>query len=292
MALARRCPICSSPRARPVWREQQRRYVRCSRCGLIYSDVDALTYAANGRNRWHEAELASGTRAFYGTARELAHDRFLERFPASASRRLLDIGCGLGYFMARAERGGWNAYGCDPSGQWLRYAADVTGHPERLTCSEPSAGLYGGDFEMITIWDVLEHVHDPLPFLSAIADLLAPGGRLFIRTPNIAWVYPTYAVRRHLLRADVNLGPLNHVVYYSAGTLRRALEAAGLEVTSWPVLPPPQVAIGNRRPELAGQRTGTTLLKNAHAAIADRTARMTSGHVVLGADLDAIAVKA
>jgi hypothetical protein len=105
-------------------------------------------------------------------------------------------------------------------------------------------------------------------------------------------VYPTYAARRHLLGADVTLGPLNHVVYYSAGTLRRALAAAGLRAIAWPVLPPPQVAIGNRRPELAGRRTPTTLLKNAHAAAAERTARITGGHVVLGADLDVLTERA
>jgi 2-polyprenyl-3-methyl-5-hydroxy-6-metoxy-1,4-benzoquinol methylase len=292
MPLARRCPICTFTRARPVWHEQALRYVRCSRCGVIYSDVDALTYATAGRNDWHEEELDIDTRAFYGSARELAHERFLTRFFASRTSRLLDIGCGLGYFMARAAARGWIAYGCDTSEQWLRHAAAVTGHPERLACSEPTAGLHGGNFELITIWDVLEHVHEPLPFLRAAADLLAPGGRLFIRTPNIAWVYPTYAARRHLLGADVTLGPLNHVVYYSAGTLRRALAAAGLSAIAWPVLPPPQVAIGNRRPELAGRRTATTLLKNVHAAAAERTARITRGQVVLGADLDVVTERA
>lgn len=263
--------------------------MRCTACGVIFSDIAAVTYAAQAHNSWHEPDVDSGTRAFYGAARRRAHMRFLELFPPSASGRLLDIGCGLGYFMASAAAAGWDAYGCDTSERWARRAATETGTPDHVACCEPVPGLFGGSFAMITVWDVLEHIHDPLPFLRAAAQLLAPHGRLFIRTPNIAWVYPTYALRRHLLGSDVVLGPLNHVVYYSARTLRLALGEAGLTPVRWPVLPPPQVGLGNRGPERAGSATPTTLLKNAHAGGADRLARLSRGRLVLGADLDVLA---
>jgi 2-polyprenyl-3-methyl-5-hydroxy-6-metoxy-1,4-benzoquinol methylase len=291
MSLARRCPVCSSPRARPVWHEQRCRYVRCSSCGVIFSDVDAATYTAAGRNAWHEAELSSKTQSFYGVARELTHRRFLQRFRPWGASRLLDVGCGLGYFVARASSIGWDAYGCDTSEYWSKHAAGVTGMPERIACSGPRTGLFGGGFDLITVWDVLEHIHDPLPFLRTIADLLAPGGRIFIRTPNIAWVYPTYAVRRHLLRSDVTLGPLNHVVYYSSATLCAALRAAELRPVAGMVLPPPQVGIANRRPQ-ADRRSAATRLKNLHAAGANLIARPSRGHLALGADLDLVAARA
>lgn len=289
MSLARRCPLCEFTRARPVWHEQQLRYVRCSRCGVVFSDVDATTYATSGRNAWHEADLSDDARRFYGAARALTHGRFLRRFPPAGTHKLLDVGCGLGYFMANAAAAGWSTYGCDTSATWVEHAGEVTGTPERIARSTPHAGLFGGNFEVITVWDVLEHIYDPLPFLRAIARLLAQNGRVFVRTPNVAWVYPTYGVRRHLLLGDVALGPLNHVVYYSARTLGRALAAAGLEPTCWPVLPPPQVGIANCRPDQAGQRSTTTRLKNLHAAGAERLARASGGHLVFGADLDVIA---
>lgn len=292
MPLARRCPICRCTRARTVWREQQLRYVRCSCCGVVFSDVHADAYAELARNSWHEQQLRRESEMFYGAARRLAHARLLERFPPSGSRRLLDVGCGLGYFMKRAAAAGWIAYGCDTSEPWVQHAAEITGTPDQIVCSEPRHNLFDGGFELITIWDVLEHVHDPLPFLKVTASLLAPGGRVFIRTPNIAWVYPTYAARRRLLRSDVALGPLNHVVYYSARTLRLALGAAGLQAGHWPVLPPPQVGIGNRRPDQVGRRSAGTLMKNAHAAVAEQLADRSRGRVVIGADLDVVARRA
>ena len=96
----------SSTRARPVWHEQQLRYVRCSRCGVVFSDVDASTYLTDGRNAWHEAKTGDDVRSFYGAARELTYRRFLARFPPSGTRRLLDVGCGLGYFMAECRGSG------------------------------------------------------------------------------------------------------------------------------------------------------------------------------------------
>lgn len=291
MSLARRCPICSCTRARPVWYEQQLRYVRCSLCRLVFSDVDSAAYAAAAHNVWHDDELEAETEAFYGTARARAHQQLLQRLEPGDSRRLLDVGCGLGYFLQRAAAAGWSAYGCDTSEPWVRRAGATTGTPERIARSEPRAGLFGGGFDLITVWDVLEHIHDPLPFLRAVTDLLVPGGHVFIRTPNIGWVYPTYVIRRHLLGAKVSLGPLNHVVYYSSRTLSRALTAAGLRALCWPVLPPPQVGIGNRDPGSAGERSAGTLFKNTHAAAADRLARATGGRVVAGADLDVIAAR-
>jgi SAM-dependent methyltransferase len=157
--------------------------------------------------------------------------------------------------------------------------------------SPAEVGDPGSRFDLVTAWDVLEHVHDPLPFLESLAAVLAPGGRVFIRTPNLSWILPTYAFRRHLISEQIELGPLNHVVYYTAPTLRRALLQVGLDPIAWPVLPPPQVGFGNRDPSHAGRRTAVTIAKNAYARSSDVVARASGGKVVAGADLDVVAMK-
>jgi 2-polyprenyl-3-methyl-5-hydroxy-6-metoxy-1,4-benzoquinol methylase len=289
VALRRSCPLCPGHRARPVWHDGELRYVRCSDCCVVFSDIDAETYASEQRNVWHDDELAPATIAFYRSARARVHERFLARMKPSGAGRLLDVGCGLGYFVARARESGWDAYGCDAAEGWVKRARALVGE-QRIALGAPAPGMLGGlRFELITAWDVLEHVHDPLPFLRAVSALLAPGGAMFIRTPNLAWVYPTYGIRRHLLGEEIELGPLNHVVYYTVATLGRALDAAGLEARAWPVLPPPQVGFANRNPSEAGQTSAVTLVKNVHAGLADRLARLTVGRLVLGADLDVVA---
>jgi SAM-dependent methyltransferase len=233
--------------------------------------------------------LSDDTIAFYGTAREVVHAEFLERYRPTGTGRLLDVGCGLGFFIFRALAQGWDAFACDTSDAWVARARERAGPDrvwlggvEEIADDEPP-------FDLITVWDVLEHVFDPHSFLKAVARLLAPGGRLFIRTPNEAWIYPTYGLRRLLLHEQVELGPLNHVVYYRAATLRRALRVSGLRPLAWPVLPPPQVGYANRRTADVGRSALMIRVKNAHARAANGLASASGGAIMLGADLDVVA---
>jgi 2-polyprenyl-3-methyl-5-hydroxy-6-metoxy-1,4-benzoquinol methylase len=266
--------------------------VRCSACTTLFSDITEEHYVAAQRNAWHDDDLDPGALAFYGRARELAQARFLATHPPAAAGRLLDVGCGLGFFVERALAAGWDAYGCDTSVAWTASARQRVGDERVRTGELGSAIAQDARFDLITSWDVLEHVFHPIPFLRAIAGRLAPGGRVFIRTPNEAWVYPTYAARRRLLGDDVELGPLNHVVYYRSATLARALAAGGLRAVQWPSLPPPQVSLGNRASLNGSRRTAVVAVKNAHAALARRLAAGSDGRLVLSSDLDAIAVAA
>jgi 2-polyprenyl-3-methyl-5-hydroxy-6-metoxy-1,4-benzoquinol methylase len=264
--------------------------VRCASCGVLFSDVDRATYEADQRNVWHSGELSAGTTAFYGAARERAQDRFLAAYPpAGPGRRLLDLGCGLGFFVSRALEDGWEAFGCDTSQPWAEQAARRAGAERIILGAVEEIPAAAGRFDLITSWDVLEHIFEPLPFLRAARRLLAPGGRLFLRTPNEAWVYPSYLARRLLLGEAVELGPLNHVVYYRAATLRLALGRAGLSPTDWPGLPPPQVGYANRDTALGARRALVVAAKNAHAAAARGLARASAGRLVLGSDLDVVA---
>ena len=130
---------------------------------------------------------------------------FLERHALSGSRRLLDVGCGLGFFLARAAEAGWDVTGCEPSQFWAARAGARVGSERVLLGTARHHALDGERFDLVTAWDVLEHVFDPLPLLERLRSLLAPGGRLSVRTPNLAYVLPLYALRRHVLGHSVEL---------------------------------------------------------------------------------------
>lgn len=255
---------------------------------MLFSDVTAEHYLESQHNVWHDDALSENAYSFYGPARRLVHERFLAEHPPAGDRTLLDVGCGLGFFVERAIAGGWDAHGCDTSPAWVARARERAG-AGRIRLGGPREAFEPeARFAMITAWDVLEHVHDPLPFLHELRTRLAPGGRLFLRTPNEAWVIPTYAARRSL-GETVELGPLNHVVLYRSSTLTEALRLAGLRPAAWPCLPPPQVGLGNR--ESTGRRVALVKrLKNVHASTARAVARVSDGRLVIGSDLDVLAV--
>ena len=235
-------------------------------------------------NVWDEESVDDASEDFYGRARERAHRDFLERVAGSPGR-VLDVGCGLGYFLARAQSAGWEVRGCDTSAPWVELANRRLGR-QAVSLGGPVEAL-GDDerFDLVTAWDVVEHVHEPADFMRALRRRLAPGGRLFLRTPNITYVLAVYRLRRRLGHA-VRLGPTNHVVYFGASTMRRALALAGLQPVDWPVLAPPQIETfgPSNRPGLAVKA------KNAYAAVADQFADASRGRVLVGSDLDVVAV--
>lgn len=287
IATDRACPWCEHRRGRLIWLEAGYGYVRCTSCGGIYSNLTEVAYERTRRNAWNEATPNDAALAFYGPARERAHAEFLDRNPPVGNRRLLDVGCGLGFFLAAAQRRGWEVRGVDTSPAWVNLANARLGSERVQLASVERASLPRGSFALVTVWDVIEHVFEPIPFLARLRELLAPGGRLFIRTPNIAYGYPVYAFRRVLLRHDAELGPTNHVVYFTARTMRDALARAGLEASDWPVHFPPQVA-----PAIARRTAGLIAAKNSYARLARRLASSSRGRLVLGSDLDVICVAA
>lgn len=292
MSLARACPICAAGRGRRIWSEGRYAYVRCADCGGVFSNIAEAEYDRERHNVWNDVGPDQDTVQFYGPARERAHCQFLDRHPVSGNRRLLDVGCGLGFFLVRARERGWVVHGLDNSPAWVSLANERLGAPLVELAALEESRYREGSFALITVWDVLEHIFDPVPFLARLARMLAPGGRLFVRTPNFAYVYPVYAARRWVLRQDVGLGPTNHVVYFTAATMRRALALAGLRACAWPVHSPPQVAPQGRvglRPQVGPY---VVHAKNIYARCADELARRTGGRVAIGSDLDVVCAAA
>lgn len=98
-------------------------------------------------------------------------------------QRLLDIGCGNGDFLLKARDAGWDVVGVDPDPK-----AAAAAKQRGLAVSVGSVDLFAGEsdcFDAITLSHVLEHLHEPAPFIRAVHRLLKPGGVVFVDTPNI-----------------------------------------------------------------------------------------------------------
>lgn len=101
----------------------------------------------------------------------------------SPPARLLDIGCGDGNFARHMARRGWDVTGLDPA---LRAAVTEEASPGRLRLLPGSIAALPKHqvFEVITLWDVIEHVENPDQIVAAAADRLVPGGCLVVETGN------------------------------------------------------------------------------------------------------------
>lgn len=130
--------------------------------------------------------------------------------------RLLDIGCQKGEFLFWMKQRGWDVQGIEFS----RTPPNVFNMPIHYGGVE-TAQFEPGSFDAITLWAVLEHVHEPVHTLRQVKNLLAPKGRAFVLVPNFR--SPPARLMRH---DDVP----RHLLMFTPSTLRHASRLAGLRV--------------------------------------------------------------
>ena len=140
------------------------------------------------------------------------------------AHRLLDVGCGKGQFVRACVEAGVDASGIDLSSTAVaaaRSVARVSAVCGRL--EEHSEAL--GRFDAVTFWATIEHVPDPVATLRSIRRVLKPGGFVFLDTgAGCDWL-------DRLLPGFVSwYDPPQHLFVFSRDGLRRALDAAGLDL--------------------------------------------------------------
>lgn len=137
--------------------------------------------------------------------RTLKHKRKLvEKVTGVEKGYLLDLGAGTGAFAKEMITAGWQVTGLEPDQQARKIAADEFGM--ELKDLEDLFDLPASAFDAVTLWHVLEHVHELHKYMETLRSLLKPAGKLFIAVPNYtsldAGVYKecwaAYDVPRHL----------------------------------------------------------------------------------------------
>jgi ubiquinone/menaquinone biosynthesis C-methylase UbiE len=198
--------------------------VQCQQCGLIYTDPrpdgnDIVeTYQAVEDPLYLE-EREGRVLTFEH------HLKPLERITGPPNGRpLLDVGCYTGVFVEIAARHGWDAWGLEPS-HWAVEQARARGlHVVQGTLD--TAELPEAGFDVVTMWDVIEHLTDPRRALQRSHRLLKPGGLLVVHTIDIESPFARLMGARWPWLMEM------HIYYFSRRTLRAMLEKCGFQVLS------------------------------------------------------------
>jgi len=197
------------------------RTVKCNLCGLIRSDPVADTDAISRLYAESSLDYSSeipGIRRTYG--------RYLEKagkyLPLAKS--LLEIGCGSGFFLEEAlARGFTEVRGVEPSGPAAARAADAVGQHIHVGVMRP--GLFpDGHFDVICMFQVLDHIPEPGELLDCCLRALRPGGVMLVLNHNAD------AVSARLLGESSPIVDIEHTFLYGDGTLARLVESRGFRV--------------------------------------------------------------
>ncbi len=188
--------------------------VRCNDCGFAFLPLDAMTLptyedAADPYYLEQEAERIANSH------------RLLDLVPSGG--RLLEIGCAVGFLLRAARERGFDAVGVEMS-EWAsgvardEYGLDVrSGRIEDMDFADAS-------FDVVVLADVIEHLTEPRRTVQEIGQVLKPGGRLLLLTPDAGSVVARAAGSRWWGLLD------DHYFYFSRSSLRRFLESEGFEV--------------------------------------------------------------
>ncbi|HWB67191.1 MAG TPA: class I SAM-dependent methyltransferase [Mycobacteriales bacterium] len=236
------CPVCGSRRSRTLWRvggdatengvdphlfrpsadrygETVGTVLRCLDCGhasLAETPSDEVLAAAYG-------DAADPVSLDEEAGQLETARRSLTRIEAVvAAGPLVDIGCWTGSFVAAAGQRGWQASGIEPS-TWAVARAQERGLDVRLGDLD-SSGVEPGSMRCVVMCDVIEHLLDVSHAVAVVAEMLEPGGALYLTTPDAGG-----GCARVMRSRWWSILPM-HVQYFTAGSMRRLLERHGLTV--------------------------------------------------------------
>jgi 2-polyprenyl-3-methyl-5-hydroxy-6-metoxy-1,4-benzoquinol methylase len=198
------------------------RIVRCMACGLVMTnprDDDATlqrVYAALADRASHEdTDREWAARSHLNLVQSYSHP----------PGRLLDVGCATGLFVHVAAQNGWDAMGLEAS-TWAVTQARRHRVGRFETGFVETARLANASFDVVTLWDVLEHVPSPGTALDRIGRWMKPGGHLFMSVPNVA------SLTARFMRGAWVLLLREHLWYFSPKTIAILLDRAGFGVTT------------------------------------------------------------
>jgi SAM-dependent methyltransferase len=250
------CPLCGKDRGTEYLKvpdslgitRETFTLVRCGECGMVYLNPrpssDEMSRFYPQGYCWQEK--AGGLTGLYRNLILKAEvGLFSRRLPKPG--RMLDVGCGSGDYLEIFRGRGWEVCGLESSGPAGSYARDVrkldVRQGELLEAVFPE-----NRFDLVTYFQVLEHVVDPRLQMRECFRILRPGGTLLVQVPNIE----SAQFNRHRERW-LHLSAPQHLNHFSPATLRKLLESEGFHVkaeSQFSIRMDPLVEVVSRHPGL------------------------------------------
>lgn len=235
--MALTCRLCAAPAVKLLATEERGgvsyRVGDCLSCGVVQAldvpDAYSPDYVNLGDDEIeHDRVWCQGEHKLTAYAQ---WRRVMERLGSGLSNaRLLDVGCGTGGFLDYARSIGVHGAGFDASSAQVR-AAQARGLDVRHAVSPAAYQQETGEkagFEIVTLWDVFEHLREPKAYLAELTPLIRQGGLLYLSVPSggaLVWKRAIWEAAGRRFSYE----PWEHVFYYRPKPFAAILEANGFQ---------------------------------------------------------------
>ncbi len=228
------CPLCKSDSYKKLYPDSYRRIVRCNKCHLIYTNPrlkkihlkhlysQEYFQNTNSSHFGYENYLDDEEKIVKTFAKRMSA---IEReFGRGKKGNILDIGCATGFFLKAAKDAGWQVEGVEISEFAANYAKNH--FKFKVYCEDFLDIKISEKFDVITMWDVIEHFYNPQAAIEKANKLLKPGGLLVLSTPDVASL-PAKITRHKWVGYKLSD---EHLTYFSPKTMKIFLENSGLSI--------------------------------------------------------------
>jgi 2-polyprenyl-3-methyl-5-hydroxy-6-metoxy-1,4-benzoquinol methylase len=270
------CPACGGPGRDRRYRIESFDLFRCRLCSTEYL-VQSPDRAPVETTYWdgYKFELYADevVQSEYEARYESIVGEMVDRFGRVES--VLDIGCGIGNFVDWAQRRGLRALGSDIDGEAVDTARGRG--LEAYHASELADRVPEGSVDMLTLWDVIEHVHDPRALLEESLRYLRPGGLVVMETPDVRFMLRPLVIGLRKVVEPIRWSDMlyysAHQVYFSARGLSTLMARCGLDVVHEHGMRSPSTKMAHLLEHWASKGAGAGRLGPALFTPLDRTMR-------------------
>jgi len=245
--MQKKCILCDSSHTSALFKRNKYVMVKCRNCGIIYQfpQVSKEKYLKDVQK--HYSAVDPLYRVAY--SRKSLYKRFIHKIrqPKRKNARLLDVGCGMGYFLSLAKNDGWNVFGLELSPDIVKMG--IQNYGLDIQCADfEESNFLDGYFDVITLWNVLDELLNPIGNILKIKKILKPGGIFFMRTPNASFHLFAYRTQQKLKKFHFEhtipyQSSIFHIFNFSKKTLKLILRDNGFSnikiKNSWPTLEDP-----------------------------------------------------
>lgn len=234
------CPVCGSAGIAEVITamdhtvsKEEFTIFHCANCQLRFTqdvpDAASIGKYYKSENYISHTNTSKGlVNRIYRVVRTRANRqkrKLIERFTGIKNGSLLEIGSGTGYFAAEMKNAGWQVTGLEPDADARKIAEEV--NKINLASSGKLFQLPVNSFDVITLWHVLEHVHDLKNYIRQFRILLKEKGKLFVAVPNYR-SYDAEVYKEHWAAYDVP----RHLYHFTATSMKQLMEAEGFKIVA------------------------------------------------------------
>lgn len=179
------CPVCGSSESAGAWRQKARTYFTCSSCGMTY-----MVSFKKKRDSYRKEYFFSDYEKQYGrtylddfdSIRKLSASRLSVIAGIKRKGFLLDAGCAYGPFLVEAREKGFTPFGIELVPEAAEYVRDNLGIP--VVCSSFEEAEINEEYDVVTMWYVIEHFKDIDRVLRKVNKIVRDGGLFAFSTPN------------------------------------------------------------------------------------------------------------